>query len=532
MHSHRLLSLLSVLAAAVIAAPIATIAIKLFPIDYAVWRHLLDTVLFTYLSHSFMLGFNVLALTSLIAISGAWLCSRCEFPGRRVLEWMLVLPLAYPAYIIAYTYAGMLDYGGTWLPWLNAIGLETPLPVRSLVGASILFSIVFYPYLYLLVRVAWLNHSTQLIEESRVLGATPWQSFRLVSLPAARPAIAVGMAIILMETLAEYGGAHYLGIPTLSVGIFRTWLGMNNLHGAVQLSVVLLFIAVFLFLIERKARVRARYYEVSGGQTQRRYRLRGYRLPLAWFVCFTPPLLGFIVPSVQLLDWSLTAAKDWPDYWSLMHNSLMLALAAALFIAALALLLSYICRLNAADHWSQPFIHASAYGYAVPGTIVVVGVLSLSVLLDRQLESAFGPETSIHWMLSGSVSALILAYTVRFMTLGFKPISACLEKIPPAMDHAARTLAAGPYQTLGLIHWPLMRSGVLSAALLIFVEVIKELPMTMMLRPFNFNTLAVGAYEMAQEGRVSEAALPTLSIVVMGMLPLFVLFKKTRDAVS
>ena len=252
---------------------------------------------------------------------------------------------------------------------------------------------------------------------------------------------------------------------------------------------------------------------------------------MAWLLCFTPPLLGFIVPSLQLLVWTASSGKEWSNYWSLISNSLPLAVIATLVISLLALLLAYSCRLHASRGWAQTLLHASAYGYAIPGTIVAVGTLSVSVVLDRQLSSLqqWG-WWSTSLIASGSLTALILAYSVRFMTLGFKPVSAALEKIPPAMDQAARTLGAGAYQTLRLIHWPLIRSGVFSAALLIFVEVIRELPITMMLRPFNFNTLAVGAYEMAQDGRVGDAALPTLTVVIMGMLPLFILFKKTQTA--
>ena len=375
MHFRRGLLLLSLVIAAVIVAPVATIVIKLLPLDYATWQHLSDTVLFTYISHSFLLSINVLVLATVIALSSAWLCSQCEFPGRPLLEWMLILPLSYPAYMIAYIYSGMLDYGGSLFTALSAVGLENPLPLRSLSGASILFAMVFYPYLYLLARAAWLNHSARLTEESRVLGATPWQSFLFVSLPAARPAIAVGMAIILMETLAEYGGVHYLGIPTFSVGIFRTWLGMDNLNGAIQLSLVLLLIVIFFFLIEKRSRIKARYYEIDPGHVRQRYHLRGYWRLLAWLVCFTPPLL----------DWVLTSNREWANYWNLVNNSLFLALASTLLIAAVALLLAYACRLNARQPWHQALLRASAYGYAVPGTVIAVGVLSLSVLLDYQL---------------------------------------------------------------------------------------------------------------------------------------------------
>ena len=223
---------------------------------------------------------------------------------------MLILPLSYPAYMIAYIYSGMLDYGGSLFAGLSFLGFTDPLPVRSLAGASILFSMVFYPYLYLMMRAAWLNHSAQLIDESRVLGATPWKNFLLVSLPLARPAMAVGIAIILMETLAEYGGVHYLGVPTLSVGIFRTWLGMDNLNGAVQLSACLLLLVVFFFLVEKKARAKARYYETGGGKAHRRYRLRGPSILLAWLLCFTPPLLGFIVPACSCLTGRRQPAKN------------------------------------------------------------------------------------------------------------------------------------------------------------------------------------------------------------------------------
>ena len=502
-----------------LALPFIALTAQLFLPEYAIWSHLADTVLARYFVNSLVLCAGTMTGTFIIGTAVAWLCSVCEFPGRRLFEWILILPLAYPPYIIAYVYTGMLDYGGSLQDWLRAAGLDTPLPIRSMGGAILMLTLVLYPYVYLLARASFIQQSRRIIEAGRTLGARPHSCFARIALPAARPAIIAGIAIVMMETLADYGTVEYFGISTFSVGIFRTWFGFGSIAAAAQLSVLLLAFVVVLLTIEKRARRRARYYDTKPHPFAPSYHLRGHHAAGAIVICALPPVLGFLVPTMQLLVWAakLLPTTEMAEYTVLIANSFGLAIVSSLVTLVLAIAIGYTRRLHPSPGMNLATQTISS-GYAIPGIVIAISVLVLFTAVGDWLEIALG----------GGLAALIFAYTIRFLTLSYNPVDAGLEKISPSLDYAARTLNTSTPEVLMKIHMPLMRGGLMTALLMVFVEVIKELPATLVLRPFNFNTLAVRAFDLASDERFADIALPALSIVTVGVLPLIVLAKLTR----
>ena len=470
---------------------------------------------------SFILCVGTAFGTLIIGVTTAWFCSVCDFRARRFFEWALIVPLAYPAYITAYVYTGIFDYGGSGHAWLSTvIGLSTPLPIRSLGGAIAILTLVLYPYVYLLVRASFIQQSSQIIEAGRTLGARPRTCFMRIALPIARPAIIAGTAIVIMETLADYGTVEYFGVNTFSVGIFRTWFGLGSMVGAAQLSILLLVFVVTLLVIEKRARKRARYYNTESRPFTPTYQLHGARAAGAIVICSIPPILGFLIPTIQLIAWLSTRLDsiDISEYATLISNSFSLALASALIVLTIATIVAYTKNLYSSTGMRLT-VQTISSGYAIPGIVIALSVL----ILLSTLNSWFGTA------LSAGFTALVFAYTIRFMTLGFNPIESALEKIPPNLNYAAQVLSASTTETLIKIHLPLIRGGLLTAALLVFVEVIKELPATLVLRPFNFNTLAVRAFELASDERLADIALPALSIAIVGIIPLIVLARMIRS---
>ena len=497
-----------------------------------VWRHLVDTVLADYVSNSLLLMAGVALGTAVGGVGTAWLTSMCRFPGRALFEWALLLPMAMPAYIIAYTYTGMLDFAG---PVQSAIREATGWgwgeywfpQIRSLPGAAVMLSLVLYPYVYLLARAAFLSQSLCVLDVSRTLGNGPWRTFFTVALPLARPAIVAGLSLALMETLADYGTVQYFGISTFTTGIFRTWFGLGNPAAAAQLSAVLLGFVFALILLERYSRRHARYHSTSQReQAIRRLRLGGWRAAAAFGFCLLPLLLGFLLPAGQLAVWSVTVADQRLDaeFVRLARNSLSLAAGAALLALALALLLGYGRRLQP----SRPVraaVRVAGLGYAVPGTVIAVGVMIPFAWVDNSIDAwmrtTFGVSTGL--LLSGTLMALVFAYLVRFLAVSLQTVESGLGKIRPSMDEAARSMGLRPGEVLRRIHVPMLRGTLLTALLLVFVDVLKELPATLILRPFDFNTLAVRAYELASDERLADSGPAALTIVAAGLLPVILL---------
>ncbi|MFK5894389.1 MAG: iron ABC transporter permease [Pseudomonadota bacterium] len=497
-----------------------------------VWQHLVDTVLYDYVVNSLLLMFGVAIGTLFIGVSTAWLTSVCEFPGRKFFQWSLLLPLAFPAYIIAYTYTGMLDFAGpvqTTLRELFGWGARDywfP-EIRSLTGAMLMFSLVLYPYVYLLSRAAFLEQSTMTLEASRSLGRGSWYSFFYVALPMARPTIIAGVSLALMETLADFGTVEYFGISTFTTGIYRTWFGLGDSVAATQLSSLLLIFVLVLLVMERLSRKQSRFYQQSGKKLHNsRIKLTKKRASIAFLLCFIPLLFGFLLPFIQLSIWSWETADEMlnRDFFKLALHSLELALFTSLLALLIALLMGYGQRL-----YNTPLvrilIRITALGYAVPGTVIAVGVLIPFSWLDNSIDdwtrSSFDYSTGL--IFSGTLFTLIFAYLVRFLSVSIGTVESALEKIKPSMDDAARSMGSSNLSMLRKVHLPIMKASLLTALLLVFVDILKELPATLLLRPFNFNTLAVRAYELAADERLEDAASASIMIVLTGILPVILL---------
>lgn len=518
--------------ALVLALPVLVVFGHVFIPAGEVWEHLRETVLADYVTHSLALLVGVGIGVLVIGVLVAWLVSMCEFPGRGVFQWALMLPLAMPAYIIAYTYTGMLDFSGpvqSLLRDLTGLGYGDywfP-PIQSLGGAMAMLTLVLYPYVYLLTRAAFLEQSVCVLEVSRTLGSGPFGGFRRVALPLARPAIIAGLSLALMEVLADYGTVAYFGVSTFTTGIFRTWYGLGDPAAAAQLAAVLLTFVFVLVVFERWSRARARFHHTSRRYSRLpRYPLRGWKAAAAFLACLLPVFLGFLLPAFQLGLWAFQTTGYWmdADFAHLVFNSFWLAVAAALIAVVLALVLAYARRMEG-GLFTTAAVRVAGMGYAVPGTVIAIGVMIPFATFDNAVDSlmrdTFGFSTGL--LLSGTVFALLFAYAVRFLAVSLQTVEAGLGKIQPSMDDAARSLGLRPLQTLTRVHLPIMRGTLLTALLLVFVDVLKELPATLILRPFDFNTLAVRAFELAGDERLPESSSAALAIVLVGLIPVILL---------
>jgi iron(III) transport system permease protein len=536
--------------ALLLATPVLTVLSGILMNTGDVWAHLTTTVLPTYLWNSLWLMLGVSLGVTVIGTGTAWLVTMCRFWGSRVLEWALLLPLAAPAYILAYTYTELLEFYGPvqttlrgWFGWESFSDYWFP-NLRSLWGAILMLTLVLYPYVYLLARSAFLNQSLCTLEASRSLGCGPWRSFATVALPMARPAIIAGLSLALMETLNDYATVQYFSVDTFTTGIYRTWFGMGERIAASQLAACLLGFIAVLVLLERWSRGQARYFQtVNRHQALQTYHLRGLRAIAAQIACFMPVGLGLLLPAGILLKLALSspdsdAADDFANatdsnarFWEFASNSLTLALLTAVIAVLIAVIMAYGIRLRA-NPVMQLGTRTAAMGYAVPGSVIAVGILVPLGRLDNQIDawarSSLGISTGL--LLSGTIAALVFAYLVRFLAVSLSSVEASLAAIKPSMDDAARSLGHGTTSTLVRVHTPLMWSGLFTAAVLVFVDVMKELPATLIVRPFNFDTLAIRVYNLASDERLAEAALPALAIVLVGLLPVVVLSFKIRQA--
>lgn len=522
----------AVLVAVLVALPMLGIAASLFDWRGAMWRHLVDTQLADILSNTALLLLGVGIGTTAIGTVAAWVVTMHRFPFSRTLEWALLLPMVMPTYIIGYAYADLLAYAGPLQGFLRDVtgwqkGDYWFPDAGSASGVACLFSLVLYPYVYLAARAAFLAQSQPLLDASRILGHGPWRTFLSVGLPLARPAIAAGAALALLEALADFGTVQYYGVQTFTTAIYRTWFGMGDRDGAGQIAVVLLVIAVMLVLIERHSRGRARYHVASNLRERAEPTALSTRwAALAVALCALPILLGFLLPTGHLIQLAMRANVTLigPAFLRETLHSLVLAAVAAIAITALGLFLAYAGRLVHRRNFNR-LIEFAALGYALPGAVIAVGILLPLVAADRALDRAgqalFG--ASIGLILSGTVVALLLAYTVRFLAVGIANISPGLAAIDPAMDASARILGAQPLEILRRIHLPNMRGPAITASLVAFVEVLKELPATLLIRPFNFDTLAVGVYRYASDERLAEAAVGAVTIVAVSLIPVILL---------
>ena len=523
-------TLASSLISLLVALPILVLLYYLFIPGGDTWEHLKDTTLPGYVINSLSLMGLVAVFASLLGVPTAWLVAATDFPGRKVLSWLLVLPLAAPAYVIAYLYTGLLDFSGPVQSWLRATfdltAGEYWFPaIRNITGAALLLSLVLYPYIYLLARAAFSARAGIHFEAARSLGKSPFSAFMRVALPAARPAIAGGLALVLMETLADFGVVDYFSIPTFSTGIFRTWIAMGEKLAAMKLAAVMLVFVFALVGFESLSR-RGRFDSGTNyGKITRIQLNRGKGLTAA-IVCLLPVMFGFLIPMISLLAYSMSGGdqlfgRSFSEY---IINSVSVALIAALLATLVALLLAYTQRLSNSAI-TKATIRISTLGYALPGLLLAIGLLGPTSEYDRVLTGFLAD--NFGWsgglVLTGTVALLIYAYVIRFLTVSFNTVSGGLQNISPSMDAAARSLGSTPRQVVSRVHIPLLKPSLAIATLLVFVDVMRELPATLILRPFNFETLATRVYRLASDERLAEASTAALAIVLVGLVPVLLL---------
>lgn len=516
--------------ALVVLAPSLTVLWSLTAPASENWAHLRSTVLPDYILNTLKLMALVATMTAVIGVGTAWLTVSAQFPGRRFFNWALVLPLAIPAYIVAYVYTDLLSFAGPVQSALRGItgweGGEYHFPpVRSLPGAAMMLSLVLYPYVYLLARTAFERQSAALFDAARMLGARPWRAFLRVALPCARPAIAGGLALALMETISDFGVVDYFAVPTLTTGIFRTWFNLGDVLSAAQIAAWLFIFAIALVFIEiigRRGRVANPLARDRAAEPRA---LRGVARWAASLACALPVILGFVIPAGVLLRYAILQGDPLlgRNFFGFAWNSLFVAAVAAAIATAFALLLAYGERLHP-SRFNRISIRLATLGYALPGAMIAIGILTLSTGIDHAFATAVGGfGFSPGLILTGSIAGLVFAYIARFLTAAYNATHSGLEKIHPTLDAAARSLGATPRRVLSAVHIPLLRGALASAALIVFIDVMKELPATLLLRPFNFETLATRTYRLASDEKLGEASTAALMIVALGLIPAILL---------
>jgi len=527
---------------AIVVLPILSVLyLALFP-DDNIWPHLIDTTLPRYLWTTLLLMLGVSAITMIIGLSTAWAVTMCEFPGRRFFEWAMLLPFAVPAYVIAYVYTTLLDYAGPvqtamreWFGWRNAADYWFP-EIRTLEGATLMIGLVLYPYVYLLARAAFMDQSPSLFAVSRSLGHSALSTFFRVVLPIARPAVAVGLSLVLMETLNDFGTVDFFAVQTLTAGLFDTWMNLGNLGGAAQIATTMLGFVLILVTLERYSRRKQKQFAARDNRDPiRRFKLSQPQQLACFLVCAAPVILGFVIPALTLGQY---AWEYFDESWNSTFirntlNSLFLSGTAALTTLIIGVTLAYSRRLHD-TRGMRVMMRLSSLGYAMPGAVLAVGVIvplaGFDNWVDSIMRSTFGFSSGL--LLSGSAFALVFAYTVRFLAVSAGSVESALQKITPSMDMASRSLGHTPGSTLVRVHLPMLRGTLLTAALVVFVDVMKELPATLILRPFNFETLATYVYQFASDEQLARSALPALVIVLAGIIPIILMSRSISKSRS
>jgi len=520
--------------AAIVCMPLLSVILLAFFPEENIWPHLFNTVLSAYVINTILLMFGVACGTLLIGVSCAWLVTHHEFPGRALFNWALLLPFAVPAYVIAYVYTDLLEFAGPvqsllrdLFDWQLATDYYFP-KIRTLPGAIIMMVLVLYPYVYLLARAAFLEQSASIAEAARSLGVSPTARICKVALPMARPAIVVGLSLVMMETLNDYGTVDYFSVRTLTAGLYDVWLGMNNLGGGAQIATLLLVFVMVLIGLEKSSRRNQQNFQPSASRFRKSARtpLSKSRALAATLFCLLPVLLGFIVPAWILGGYTITYFEEsWNrDFRQSALHSIGLSSVAAMTAVCIGILLSYSKRLHPTRNMKFS-VGLASLGYAVPGAVLAIGIMipfaAFDNTVDALAERFFGFSTGL--LLSGTVFALIFAYTVRFLAMAYGSINTSMNKISPHMDDAARSLGHSPGTILHKVHMPLIRSGILTAALVVFVDCMKELPATLVLRPFNFDTLSTQVYQFASDELIGQSAIYALLIVIVGLAPVILL---------
>lgn len=515
-----------------IALPILVVLSSIGMDSDGEWQHLAETVLADYVKNTVLLAVGVTSICLIVGVSCGWAVSLCKFPGHRFFSWALLLPMAIPTYLIAYAYSDLLQFSGPIQTWLRETFEWTKQDywfpeVRSLSGAIALLSAVLYPYVYLAARTAFLEQSVCALEVSRTLGLSPLRSFFRVALPLARPSVFAGCSLVLMESVAEFGAVDYCAVDTFATGIYRTWMSLGSVTAAAQLSAILLLFVGFAFALEQVSRGRAKHHHATGRYRELpKWELTGWKSLAAICICSFPILVGFVGPVLVFswLTWNAGDERSLELAWKLGSNTFKLALMASVIAVTLALVIGYGKR-KCPTRTMKIAAFTSRLGYAVPGGVIAIGVMIPATWFDHRigdlLEQWFGWSTGL--LVSGTVVAVLIGYQVRFMAVSSNLIEAGLLRIRSSLDDASATLGASRSKTLFRVHAPLLKGSVLAAALLVFVDVTKELPATIILRPFDFDTLAVRVYQLAADERLSEASTGALMIILVGLIPVIML---------
>ena len=480
------------------------------------WSHLKETVLFTYFLNSFILVFGTAFISLIFGVSSAWLISNYQFKYGKILEWALVLPLAIPTYIAAYAYFDILELFNPLLVWVrNNINIEA----MQLLNDSLVYfvtilvmSSVLYPYIYLLARSAFLKQGKQLRDAAKTLGYNEKSVFWKIALPMARPAIIAGVSLVVMETLNDYGAVKHFGIPTFTSGIFRTWLGMGDLVGALQLSAVLIFFIFLLLALEKQARSRSKYHDsMHSKPMSKKIILNKNKSTAAIACCLTPLILGFVIPLFRLMSWAWISRDKASALVSIemISNSLGLSIISSISIVLIALLLVFTSR-----YFNSYVINFSnrlaTLGYSIPGAVIAIGIL----LFTAQINAV------TNFVLTGSLVLLVFAYIVRYLAVACQPINAGIETNCDSLNNASKSLGSSTYTSLRLVNIPLIKNTLITAGLLVFIDIIKELPLTLILRPFNFETLSTATFDLSSQAQIIEASLPALCMIAVVLVPL------------
>lgn len=505
-----------------ITIPVITIFINLFYGPGETWSHLVTNLLPNYLLNSFWLIIGTSVVTLFFGISSAYVVSRYHVPFRKQLEWLLILPLAIPSYITAYAYAGIFDYGGVFEKIFSV-----KVDIMNHLGLIFVLSVSLYPYVYVASRAFFLNQSKNIIEASKLLGAGEFKTFVKLILPLSRPAFIGGLTLVLMEVLNDYGAAKYYGINTFTTGIFRAWFSLEEPETAIYLSAILVAIIFLIISIEKWQRKRIGYSNtVKNHQQAKREKTSTKQKTILFIIVFIPVLFGFLLPLFQLMYWAFLTYKEVfnQEFLAISLQSLVISIVSAFSTVVFALALIFLSKWNRLSI-IKSIAKIGILGYAIPGAVIAVGVLIPTLFLDKWLVVFFRElcNYKIGFILNGTIVALVYAYIVRYMAVAYNPIEASSLKFGESLPEASKLLGKGNFFTFKKIEFPLLKPAIFSAFILVFVDVMKELPLTLILKPYNINTLAVKAYEYASDEMIAEASLPSLFIIVTGIIPILFL---------
>lgn len=528
---------ITVISALCVVLPILVVLASVLQPDAKVWRHIVETLLMDLLRNTIVLCVGVLAGTLILGVGTAWLTAVCDFPGRSFFNWALMLPLAVPTYVLAFVFIGLFDFSGPVQTLLRTSGVSTlpGLPnIRSAGGVILVMSLALYPYVYLLARNAFQTQGRRLLEVSRALRHGHTKSFFKASLPMARPWIAAGSMLVLMETLADFGAVSIFNYDTFTTGIYKAWFGFFSLAAAAQFSSVLLVFIFIIVAVEQQMRSRMQFHQVGGMSGQAgRIRLQGWKKWLAYAALGLVVSFAFFLPCLQLLAWSVDSMAVELDsrYLGLLARSLFFSSTAAVSITGLGLLMAYTQR-RYTDGFTRWALRLSTMGYALPGTVLAVGIVILVNLVDKPIIWAIREALGIQMtsIFSGTILAVLFAYAVRFLTVGFNSVNSSMLRITRSVDEVSALLGVSGMKMIRRVHIPMLRSGILTAAIFVFVDVMKEMPITLMTRPFGWDTLAVKVFELTSEGEWRRAALPSLTLVLTGLIPLILLTRKAEQS--